>query len=74
LTQKNWGFATLLLVTTVIQAALMSLAPSHVPQYQAFHTALSYVVFNLPLTKSSQQSMTARHCRNLMKSSIVNLM
>jgi len=38
---KNFGMATLLLVITFIQMACISLAPSHVPQYQAFHTAHS---------------------------------
>ena len=64
---------TLPLVITFIQTACISLAANRVPQYQAFHTELSYLVFNLPLTKSSQQSKTARHCKNPMKSSIVIL-
>jgi len=63
--QKNFGLATLLLVTTFIQTACISLAPSHVPQYQTFDTALPYFMFNLPLTKSSQQRKTARH-RNIL--------
>ena len=57
--QKNFGLATLLLVTTFIPTACISLAPSHmtigdVPQYQTFDTALPYLMFNLPLTKSCQ--------------------
>jgi len=44
----------LLLVTTSIQTACISLEPSRVPRYQAFHTtALSELLFNLPLTESS---------------------
>jgi len=35
--------------------------------------ALSYLMFSLPLTKSSQQCKTARHCRTPMKSNIVIL-
>jgi len=31
------------------------------------------VMFNLPLTKSSQQRKTARYCRTLMRSSVVIL-
>jgi len=46
-----------------------SLAPSHVPQYQTFHT--EGLMFNLLLTKSSQQRKAARHCRNPIKSSII---
>jgi len=42
-------------------------------QYHAFQTALFYLMFNLPMTKSSQQRKTARHCRTPMKSSIVIL-
>ena len=49
--------------TTCIQSACISLAPSHVPEHWTFHTALSCLMLNLPLTKSSQQSKTARHCR-----------
>ena len=56
------------LVTTFIQTACISLAYCHVPQKQACHLALSYLMFNLPLTKSSQQRKTARHCKILMKS------
>jgi len=52
---KNLGLATLLLATTFMQMAYISLAPSHVPQYQTFDTALPYLMFNLPLTKSLQQ-------------------
>jgi len=63
--QKNFGLATLLLVTTFIQTACISLATNHVPQYQTFDTALPYLMFNLPLTKSSQQRKTARH-RNIL--------
>ena len=59
-------------VTTVMQTSCVTLAPSHVTQYQAFHTTFSYL-FNLPLTKSSQQRRTVRHCRTPMKSSIVIL-
>jgi len=62
----------LLLVTTFIQTVCISLAPSNVPQYQAFHTALSYLMFNLPLTNSSQKRSTARHCRSPMKSNILS--
>jgi len=60
--QTNFGLATLLLVTTFMQTACISLAPSHVPQYQTFDAALPYLMFNFPLTKSSQQRKTARHC------------
>jgi len=63
--QKNFGLATLLLVTTFIQTACISFAPSHVPQYQTFDTALPYLMFNPPLTKTSQQRKTARHCNIL---------
>jgi len=35
--------------------------------------ALSYLMFDLPLTKSSQQRKTARHCRTPVKSNIVIL-
>jgi len=63
--QKNIGLATLLLVTTFIQTTWISLAPSHVPQYETFDTAIAYLMFNLPLTKSSQQRKTARHCNIL---------
>jgi len=45
--------------------------PCFSAQYQAFHTTLSYLMFNLPLTKSSQQCKTARHCWTPMKRSIV---
>jgi len=38
--QKSFGLATLLLVTTFIQTTCISLAPSHIPQYQTFDTAL----------------------------------
>jgi len=30
-------------------------------------------MFNIPLTKSSQQRKTARDCKNLMKSNIVSI-
>ena len=60
--QKNFGLATLLLVTTFIQTTCVALAPSHVPQYQTFDTALLYLMFSLPLAKSSQQCKTTRHC------------
>jgi len=50
------GLATLLLVMTFIQTACISLMPSHVPQYQTFDTALPYLMFNLPLTKCSQNA------------------
>jgi len=63
--QKNCGLATLLLVTTFIQTTCVSVAPGHVPQDQTFDTALHYFMFNLPLTKSSQQRKTARHCNIL---------
>ena len=63
--QKNLGLATLLLVTTFIQTACISLAPSQVPQYQTFDTVLRYLMFNFPLTKISQQRKTARH-RNIL--------
>jgi len=33
----------------------------------------TYLMFNLPLTKSSQQRKTARHCRTRMKSNIVSM-
>jgi len=67
--QKIWGW--LLLVTTFMQMACIFLTPSHVPQYQTFDTALSYLMFNLPLTKSSQQRKTASHCRTPMKIYII---
>ena len=66
---KNFGLATLLLVTTFVQTCI-SRPPRHVSQYQTFDTALSYLMFNLPLTKSSQQRMAARHSRTPMKSNI----
>jgi len=56
-----------------MQMACISLAPNHVPQYQTFLTALSYLMFNIPLTKSLQQSKTAQHCRILMKTTILIL-
>ena len=59
------------LVTTFIQTARISLAPIHVSRYQAFRTGLSYLMLNLQLTKISQQSKTARHCRTRVKISIV---
>jgi len=62
---KKFGLATLLLVNTFIQTDSISLAPSHVPQYQTFDTARPYLMFNLSLTKSSQQRKTARHCNIL---------
>jgi len=65
--------ATLLLTTAFIQTACVSLTPSHVPQYQTFHTALPYLMFNLQLTNSSQQCKTTRNCRTPMKCSIVIL-
>jgi len=33
----------------------------------------TYLMFNLPLTKSSQQRKTARHCKTSMKSNIVSI-
>jgi len=33
----------------------------------------TYLMFNSPLTKSSQQRKTARHCITPMKSSIINI-
>ena len=69
---KFWA-TTQLLVTTFTQTACISLASSHVPQYQTFHTALSYLMLNLPLTKSSQKRRNARHCRTPMKSNILIL-
>jgi len=71
--QKKFGLATLLLATTFIKTACISLAPSLVPQYQTFDTALPYLMFNLSLTKSSQQRKTARHCNTPMKSNILIL-
>jgi len=53
------------------QTACISLAPSHVPQYQTLGTALPYLMFNLPLTKTSQQRKTASHSRTPMKSNIL---
>jgi len=53
LLKKFWaGYVTA--VTIFIQTACISLAPRHVPQYQAFHTALSYLMFSIPLTKTLQ--------------------
>ena len=63
--QKIFGLAILLLATTFIQTVCISLTSSHVPQYQIFDTALPYLMFNLPLTKSSQQRKTAIHCNIL---------
>jgi len=60
--QTNFGLATLLLVTSFIQTTCIAFMPSHVPQYQTFDTALLYLMFSLPLTKSSQQCKTTRHC------------
>ena len=75
LPKKIW-LATLLLVTTVLSyrrpasfsrpVMFLSIKPFTQP-------ALSYLMFNLPLTKTSQQRKTARHCRPPMKSSIVIL-
>jgi len=59
---QNFWLATQLLVTTFVQTTCISLAPSHVPQHQAVHTTLPYLMYNLPLTKSSQQRKTARYC------------
>jgi len=42
--QKKIWLATLLLVTTFIQTACIFLAPSHVPQYQTFHTACTFLL------------------------------
>ena len=67
----NFRLATPLLVIIFIQTACISLAPSHVSQYLTFDTGRPYLMFNLTLTKSSQQSKTARHCRTPLKSSIV---
>jgi len=53
------GYATL--VTTFVQTACISLAPNHVPQYQAFHTALYLLMFNLPLRKSNANRQTLQH-------------
>jgi len=50
--QKDFGLATLLLVTTFIQTTCIALAPSH----QTFDTALLYLIFSLPLTTSSQNA------------------
>jgi len=47
-----------------MQTACISLVPSHVPQCQAFHTELSYLMFNLPPTKNSQQRKTAKTHKN----------
>jgi len=58
--QKIFGLSTLLLVTTFIQTCI-SLALCHVPQYQTFGTALLYLMFNLPLTKSSQDRQTLQN-------------
>jgi len=70
---KFWA-GTPLLVTTSIQMACISLVPSQqVPQYLVIHTALSYLMFNLPVTKSSQQHKTARHRRSPMKTITVIL-
>jgi len=52
LAQKNFGSATPLLVTIFIPMACISLPHSHVSQYQAFHTALSYLMFILLLQKA----------------------
>jgi len=40
-----WVKTSLFLVTTCIQSACISLAPSHIPVYQTFHTALSYLMY-----------------------------
>jgi len=71
--KKSIGLITFLLITTFIQKACISLTPSHLLQYKVFHTALFYLKFNLPLTKSSQQRKTVRHWKTPMKSSIVIL-
>jgi len=57
-------------VTTFIRTACM---PINVSQYQAFHTALFCLMFNLALTKRSQQRKTARHCTPQMKNRNVSL-
>ena len=41
---KQFGLATLLPVTTFIQTACIFLGPSHVPQYQAVHTACTFLL------------------------------
>jgi len=41
---KIFDLATLLLVTTFIQTACISLVPSHVPQYQTFHTVSTFLL------------------------------
>ena len=68
---QSFGLATLLLVTTFIKRACTFLAHNHVPQYQNFQTALSWLMFILPLTESSQQPKTARDRRSPMKSRIL---
>ena len=46
---KKFRLATLLLVTAFIKTACIFLAPSHVPQYHAFHTTCtSNLMYNLP--------------------------
>ena len=68
--RKNFGLAALLLCHT---DGLHLSRARHVLQYHAFQTALFYLMFHLPLAKSSQQRKTARHCWTPMKSSIVIL-
>jgi len=48
------------LVNTFMKTATVPLVPSHMPRYQA-STTLTFFVFNLPLTKSSDQRKTASH-------------
>jgi len=43
LPKKIW-LAALLLVTTFIQTACIFLVPSHVPQYQTFRTAYTFLL------------------------------
>jgi len=57
------------LVNTFIQTACIFLAPSHVPRYQTFPTALSSLMFELPHTKSTHPRKTTNHRRTPMKSS-----
>jgi len=71
---KKFGLATLLLVTTFVQMACIFLAPSHVPQYQAFHTTCtSNLMYNLSLIHWQKARKIARQCRMPMTKSIVIL-
>jgi len=63
---KKFGLATLLLVTTFIQTACFSLTPSHVPQYQAFHTACTFL---LDVQSSTDKKLATTQARQTLQNS-----